>query len=181
MKQIHVYDFFYNADQILTSNFFHIEINEEIASAIILGTSYSRAVNSRINIYDPVVHRPRSAVAQEWAPTFGISSDSSSFFQEPSDYSCRLRKTTFDERAKHNDQEVFCCGYFDFPSGNKFIFKDNMGHELTNYEILQFYFEELMRKLELDLVETKRQVSRTQLACLSLLYISLFTRCPFFR
>lgn len=100
-----------------------------------MGTSKSSAVRYRINTWDAVVHRPRSAEALQRASTFDITSDSSIFFQEPSDYSCRLKKTTFDERAKHNEQEVFCCGYFDFPFGNKFIFNDNTCHEINNHEI----------------------------------------------
>ena len=41
------------------------------------------------------------------------------------------------KKGTHNDQEVFCCCYFDFPFGDEFNFKDNMCHENTNHEILQ--------------------------------------------
>nr|XP_022308694.1 uncharacterized protein LOC111114603 isoform X4 [Crassostrea virginica] len=106
------------------------EINEEIASDKIFRTSKSSAVNSRIYTCDANVHRPWSAEALQRASTFDIKSDWSSFFQEPSDYSCRFKKTTFDERAKHNYQEL-------------------------NIEEMQIMASDPLRVLDFNLVETK--------------------------
>ena len=105
----------------------------------------------------------------------------------------------FDERAKHNDQEVFCCGYFDFSLRENFIF-NNMCHRITNHEILQLNDEEMQimtldtspfRALHINLVETNTEdalLSKSNAISLSIIVVyqliyalSFFPRIGHFR
>ena len=90
-----------------TLNFYFIDVNVGIDGFIILGTSSSPAVNPSINKFDTPVHTPRLSVSPKRTSMFGLASDSSALCQEPTDYYCRLKKTTIDKSAQHNDQKVF--------------------------------------------------------------------------